>query len=125
GGDPPNAAEPPALDLDQLSSMCMGIPALRDSLLTTFLTEIRPRLERLAEAHQSGDARRLEFEAHSLKGMSGTIGATSCAEVFSGLEHRARTRELAARAPLFTRPLPQVYRAEQFIDGLNRTRKAA
>jgi two-component system, sensor histidine kinase and response regulator len=124
-GDAPDPAEPTALDLEQLGSMCMGIPALRDSLLTTFLTEIRPRLDRLAEAHQSGDARRLEFEAHSLKGMSGTIGATSCADVFSELEHRARTGELTGLAPLFKRALLEVYRAEQFIDGLNRTRKAA
>jgi HPt (histidine-containing phosphotransfer) domain-containing protein len=113
------------LDMAQLESMCMGIPALRDTLLNTFLTEIRPRLERMIEAHAARDARRIEFEAHSLKGMAATIGATVCAEIFSELEDLAREERLAGLAPHFKHAVLEVYRAEKFIASLDRDALAA
>lgn len=113
------------LDMAQLEAMCMGIPALRDTLLNTFLTEIRPRLERMIEAHAARDARRIEFEAHSLKGMAATIGATACAEIFSDLEDLAREDRLVGLAPHFKHAVLEVYRAEKFIAGLDRDALAA
>src|SRR5439155_8488477 len=65
--------EGPAIDLEQLDTACMGLPALRASLLHTFLGDVSIRLERLSHAFDAGDARRVEFESHGLKGMCATI----------------------------------------------------
>jgi HPt (histidine-containing phosphotransfer) domain-containing protein len=112
------------LDLEQLESMCMGIPTLRDSLLDTFLGEIRPRLELLTQAYAGGDARQLEFEAHRLRSMSATIGARACATLFGELEAAARANQLTNLNPILKRVTLEVFRAEQFIATLERGRAA-
>ena len=95
----------PALDLERLDQSSMGIPALRASLLGTFLAEARPRLEQLGQAVVAHDARRIEFEAHGLKGMCLTLGADVCAEIFAEMERLGREQQLGAgRAAAQARP---------------------
>ncbi len=77
---------PPALDPTRLEESCMGIPALRETLLKAFRDDVRPRVERMRQAVQVRDAKQVEFEAHGLKGMSATIGAAACADVFGRME---------------------------------------
>ena len=110
----------PALDLDRLEETCMGIPALRESLLNTFLTEVRPRLEQLGLAVNGRDARRVEFEAHGLKGMCATLGAAACAELFAELERVGRERTLGSAAPLLKRAYLEVTRTERYITTMER-----
>lgn len=88
------AQETTALDTARLEESCMGIPALRETLLRAFLDDVHPRVGRLRQAVQLRDARKIEFEAHGLKGMSATIGAAACADVFGRMEHLAREGEL-------------------------------
>jgi signal transduction histidine kinase/CheY-like chemotaxis protein/HPt (histidine-containing phosphotransfer) domain-containing protein len=112
-GDPP-----PALDLERLEETCMGIPALRATLLGTFLNDVRPRLEQLGQAAAAHDARRVEFEAHGLKGMCATIGATACAELFAALEKAGREHALEEAPGLIKRATVEVTRTERFVTWL-------
>jgi hypothetical protein len=110
----------PALDLERLGQSSMGIPALRASLLSAFLTEVRPRLEQLSEAVVVHDARRIEFEAHGLKGMCLTLGADVCGEVFAEMECLGREQRLDGMAPLLKRAHLEVTRTERYIATLER-----
>jgi CheY-like chemotaxis protein/HPt (histidine-containing phosphotransfer) domain-containing protein len=105
----------PIIDTARLEESCMGIPALRDALLQTFINDIGSRMTRLTEAVVSHDARRIEFEAHNLKGMSATIGAGGCAEVFAEIERLAKDEQVVDIHPLMNRANQEVERAESYI----------
>jgi len=110
----------PALDLARLEVMSMGVPALRDSLLSTFLSDVRPRLERLGLAVNGRDARGIVFEAHGLKGMCATVGATACAELFAELERVGRGQMLGLVPPLLKQAHLEVTRTERYITTMER-----
>jgi PAS domain S-box-containing protein len=107
--------EGPAIDLEQLETACMGLPALRTSLLHTFLGDVANRLDRLTHAFDANDARRVEFEAHGLKGMCATIGAAGCTTLFGGIEEKARDENIAEARPLLEPAVAEVHRAQEFI----------
>lgn len=111
----PLVPDGPALDLEQLETACMGLPALRSSLLHTFLHDVTSRLERLRQAFDSADARRVEFEAHGLKGMCATIGANGCVLLFTEIEERAREDRVVEARVLLQPSVAEVERTEQFI----------
>jgi HPt (histidine-containing phosphotransfer) domain-containing protein len=111
----PTLPEGPALDLEQLESACMGLPALRSSLLHTFLDDMPGRLARLEKAFDSSDPRRLEFEAHGLRGMCATIGAHGCVMLFGEIEDRAREDQITEVRILLEPARAEVARTEQFI----------
>ncbi len=115
----PEIPEGPAIDLEQLETACMGIPALRSSLLHTYLQDVRPRLDRLAQAFEAGDARRIEFESHGLKGMCATIGAPGCAVLFGEMESWARDDRALEAVILLEPARHEVLRTEQFIQRLD------
>ena len=128
---PAPAAEPapPApdmlLDLSRLEDTSMGIPALRGALLSTFLNDVGPRVERLGEAIQSRDARRVEFEAHGLKGMTATIGAVHCLSVFAELERCGREGDLLGALQPLERARQEVERVRAYIQSTESERMAA
>ena len=115
-GDTPR----PALDLARLEETSMGIPALRDALLSTFLNDVRPRLEQLALAVNGRDAHQIEFGAHGLKGMCATVGATACAELFAELERLGRGQTLGLAPTLLKRAHLEVTRTERYIATMER-----
>jgi CheY-like chemotaxis protein len=116
--EPEDASVP--IDNVRLEESSMGIVALRDTLLTTYLAEVPPRLERLAEAIQAKDARRVEFEAHGLKAMCATVGAVACGSVFAEMERLASEERLADLAGLLPRARAEVERTEGYIARLER-----
>ncbi len=111
----PVTPDGPALDLEQLEMACMGLPALRSSLLHTFLHDVPGRVDRLRQAFEVSDPRRVEFEAHGLKGMCATIGANGCALLFGEIEERAREDQSAEAKVLLQPAMDEVVRTEQFI----------
>jgi two-component system sensor histidine kinase/response regulator len=113
--DVPEVPAGPAIDLEQLEAACMGLPALRSSLLHTYMIDIPGRLERLRFAFDANDTRRVEFEAHGLRGMCATIGATGCTLLFGEMEDRARGDRLAAARVLLEPAIEETSRTEQFI----------
>lgn len=115
----PPIPDGPAIDLEQLETACMGIPALRSSLLHTYLDDVRPRLGRLDKAFADGDARRIEFESHGLKGMCATIGAPGCALLFGEMESWARDDHALDARILMDPARHEVVRTEEFIRRLD------
>src|SRR5262245_22552889 len=111
----PELPEGPAIDLEQLEAACMGLPALRSSLLHTYMIDLPGRLERLRFAFDANDLRRVEFEAHGLRGMCATIGATGCTLLFGEMEERARADRTAAAQALLEPAITEAIRTEQFI----------
>jgi HPt (histidine-containing phosphotransfer) domain-containing protein len=111
-------AEPP-IDMKRLDDASMGIPAFRDALLRTFLNDLRPRLDRLDQALLNRSVDRLEMEAHGLKGMSATIGATKVAEIFEQIEALSRENMLEAAEELIARARQEAERLETHVKSLN------
>ena len=103
----------------------MGVPKLRDTLIQAFLSEVQPRLERLDAALGAGDAKKVEFEAHGLKGMSGTVGALQTASLFETIEQKGRDGSLAGLDALLERVRHEVDRVCSFIRPLHGVAEAA
>ena len=99
----------------------MGNPELKSILIRTFLHHIRPRLRRLRDVTDAGDAKAVEFEAHGLKGMSATIGAVCCASAFARIERLGREKRLEPVGPMLDYAEIEVSRVEALISA----RKAA
>ena len=81
--------DPTVLDVKRLDDASMGIPALREALLNTFMNDLNPRLDRMDMAILNHASLKLEHEAHGLRGMAATIGAIGCAAVFMEIERLA------------------------------------
>lgn len=68
--------------LDTLRQLTMpGEPDVLGEVLTVFLQETPPRMERLRNAWAAGDIQQMQRAAHSLKGSTGNIGARAMFEV--------------------------------------------
>jgi len=113
---PPTPMVP--IDNVRLEESCMGIPALRDALLQTFLADVGQRMLRLAEAISTKDARLVEFESHGLKGMSATIGASECVVAFEEIERAGREENLKNAMQTLEVAQGAVERAEAHIKRL-------
>jgi CheY-like chemotaxis protein/HPt (histidine-containing phosphotransfer) domain-containing protein len=117
---PVELPEGPAIDLEQLNTASMGLPALRTSLLHTYLDDVYTRLERLTAALDSGNAQRVEFEAHGLRGMCATIGATACTTLFGEMEYAAREERVPDARTYLDTAREAVRRTEEYIHRLER-----
>jgi hypothetical protein len=124
-GKPASDLASAPVDLERLEEMCMGVPKLRDTLIQAFLSEVQPRLERLHAALGAGDAKKVEFEAHGLKGMSGTVGALQTAALFETIEQKGRDGSLVGVDALLERVRHEVDRACSFIRPLHGVAEAA
>jgi HPt (histidine-containing phosphotransfer) domain-containing protein len=82
-------SDPLILDVKRLDDTSMGIASLRQQLLSTFVTDLSPRINRMYEAFINHAGNRLEHEAHGLRGMAATIGAVACTAVFAEIERMA------------------------------------
>ena len=124
---PPAPREGSPVEMEQLDQACLGLPALRTSLLHTFVGDVGTRLDRLGAAFDADDARRVEFEAHGLRGMCATIGAVGCVEQFAAIEHWAREERTSEARVLLQPALEEVRRVEAWIERFERmiTRSAA
>jgi HPt (histidine-containing phosphotransfer) domain-containing protein len=95
---------PPVLDPDVIESLRQltppGEPDVLKELLTLFLEDVPPRIEKLRVAWQAGDAVAVQRAAHSIKGSSGNIGATDLYAVCSRLDAQGRSGDLAPLAPM-------------------------
>lgn len=87
----PVVTAPPRPDLDLvrldvLRDLVPGSTAYLDRAISNFLTGCQDALATLEQAVRAGDAARLRFHAHSLKGSASNLGATEVARVAERLE---------------------------------------
>jgi HPt (histidine-containing phosphotransfer) domain-containing protein len=66
-----------------------GSPGLLNMLVTAFVEDVTTRLAQLRTAIDETDSRRIKEAAHSIKGMSGAMGAVRMSALSLDLEHRA------------------------------------
>jgi len=81
----------PALaDLDQALDILGGLEELLAEVLEVYLAELPDRRRTLAAALAQGDMAALRMAAHSLKGVSASVGACAASQAAKNLEHLAR-----------------------------------
>ncbi len=66
-----------------------GTPGLLNMLVTAFVEDVTSRLAQLRTAIDENDSRRIKEAAHSIKGMSGAMGAVGMSAISLDLECRA------------------------------------
>ena len=84
---PTSTALPPALDLSVLEALrSLGGNEIVADLTAAFAADGQDRLRKMHESLNSGDDTGARLAAHSLKGMSGSIGAMHLAALSGSLE---------------------------------------
>ncbi len=116
----PEVPAGPAIDLERLNRSSMGLPALRTSMLHTFVTDVAPRLQRFEEAIVARDLVAAEAEALRLRRMSTTVGAGGCASLFEIAEEWAQQGQCDALVRLLPMIQQEVDRAAEFVTRLER-----
>jgi HPt (histidine-containing phosphotransfer) domain-containing protein len=99
----------------------LTVPGEEDVLaqvLTLFLAEVPPRVQRLTEACRAGDAVAMQRAAHSLKGSSGNIGARALYDVCRQIDERGKAGDVAGAVPLLERLAAECARVETAITGI-------
>jgi HPt (histidine-containing phosphotransfer) domain-containing protein len=107
--------DPSILDVRRLDDACMGIATLREALITTFLGDLRPRLDRMEMAILNHSSQALEHEAHGLRGMAATIGAVGCVGVFEKIEYMAHDERFDGVEDLIEQARRETRRVEDHI----------
>ena len=74
----------------------MGSPELRELLVEAFLARTQQPLERLRLAHEAGDRKQVEIQAHALRGLCATLGASRAAALFDRIEHHCANEPRAS-----------------------------
>jgi HPt (histidine-containing phosphotransfer) domain-containing protein len=95
------------IDWNQLHSLrelqAEGDPDVVAQVVAMFQEDSAARVARACEALESGDAKGLRLEAHSIRGSAGMIGASVLCAAAAAVEHRAESA-----APVEIRPLVDV-----------------
>jgi PAS domain S-box-containing protein len=102
GGDQPSTSNghPSAIDTAVLKELqeAVGGEKLMNDLLAIFLENASKLVSELEQAIAQGDAEKLMRAAHSLRGSSATLGASSLATLCQKLETMGRERQLEGAA---------------------------
>lgn len=72
-----------------------GEPDVLNEVLTIFLQEVPPRIERLRTSWAGGNIQEMQRAAHSLKGSAGNIGAEALHEVCRQIDDKGRSGDLS------------------------------
>jgi HPt (histidine-containing phosphotransfer) domain-containing protein len=102
----------PVFDVGRLETSSMGNAEVRVMIVRTFLGSLEKTVQKLRAALETGDAGQVEFQAHSLKGMSGSVGAARCEVLFGEIERCGREGVPTEAWPLLYRATFELARAE-------------
>jgi CheY-like chemotaxis protein/HPt (histidine-containing phosphotransfer) domain-containing protein len=86
---PESSSGPPALDIGRLRESSGDDPVFMRELLDEYLTTLEERVAELEGSAHAGDAAKLRFQAHGLKGTSRTMGAAMLGDLFEQIEQCA------------------------------------
>ena len=90
------------LNRDAALEQVQGDEEFLDELYQIFYNEIPERKSSFAAAFEDGDAKRIVSLAHSLKGVSLTLGAFSCKRLAEEVELAARGGDLVTAREKYT-----------------------
>lgn len=89
------------LDENALLTTVGGNRELAGELAQIFLQELEPRIQEMASAIREGDADRLQFAAHALRGSAASLSATQVTASATALEAMARKGDLSMAESVF------------------------
>ena len=92
----PGAGSSSPVNLQVITNLYRVKPAVVTELIDNFLTTAGERLATIREAVEQADNHALRTAAHSLKGSSGTLGASGMADICADLEASGRDDNLGA-----------------------------
>ena len=72
-----------------------GEPDVLKEVLTLFLSEFPPRLEKLRNAQAAGNIQEVQRAAHSMKGSAGNIGARALFDACKEIEEASKAGEVS------------------------------
>ena len=116
---------PPVHDSAEVAQVGTGVTNLSAALNAAFLSELRPRLERLTRTLNQGDAAGVEREARGLAGLSTAVRAATCVTLFTELQHRGRNGTLEGATLILRRAYVQALRLESEISAMQEHRLRA
>jgi HPt (histidine-containing phosphotransfer) domain-containing protein len=115
-----DALDPKVIDsLRQLTAP--GEPDVLAEVLKIFLEDVPKKIRSLQLAAEAGDAGQVARLAHSLKGSSGNIGATSMMDVCRRIDDLAKAGDLEGVTPLLPTLTDEYHRVELEIKHLLQT----
>jgi CheY-like chemotaxis protein len=92
----------PEIEIDwHLLMERIGSEELVDEIIPIFIKDNIQRMQMLSQAVEKNDINEVKFYAHSLKGASGTVGATKLSELGRQLENDARNSDDSNFKPVF------------------------
>ena len=98
----------PTLDVGRLRESSGDDPVFMRELLDEYLATLDARVTELEDSAQAGDAPKVRFQAHGLKGTSRTMGAAMLGELFQQIELCGASGDLAAAQLAIARLAPEV-----------------
>lgn len=107
------------IDWEQLIRRLGGDEQLAAEVIPGFLADNRERLDMLAAAVKTGDAKAVKQYAHALKGASATIGAMHLPETANRLEIAGREEDVSQFEPLFEELRREFDELDSFLSKAN------
>jgi two-component system, sensor histidine kinase and response regulator len=104
------------LDLEQLRQSGGEDSAFAREILGEYLANLGPGIRDLESAARSGDAVKLKSHAHTLKGVSRTVGAMILGGIFEEIENRAVAGDVAGAKPAISRLPSEAARLRGFVE---------
>jgi CheY-like chemotaxis protein/HPt (histidine-containing phosphotransfer) domain-containing protein len=89
------------LDETALLATVCGNRELAGELAEIFLEELQPRMDEMGSAIRDGDAERVRFAAHALRGSAASLSATQVTASTGALEAMARAGDLSKAGGVF------------------------
>jgi PAS domain S-box-containing protein len=105
---PDSSSGVPPLDVGRLRESSGDDPVFMRELLDEYMMSLEERVSELAGSACAGDAAKLRFQAHGLKGTSRTMGAAALGELFHQIEQCAAAGDPAAAQPAIEQLTPEV-----------------
>jgi len=102
-----------------------GNPSFRREVIAAYLQEAPPHQVELSRSVAEGDARRVAFCAHALKGMAANLGLASLARSLYALEEKGRSGDLTGVAELWAQVGAQLQDAVGELEAMIATPEAA
>ena len=93
--DSPETPEP-VFEKAAFLSRVMGDEDLARVITETFLDDMPAQIEKLASAIAAGDIRKVEMQAHQIKGASANVGGEALREAAGEMEETSRAGRLEA-----------------------------
>jgi two-component system, sensor histidine kinase and response regulator len=110
------ASETESIDWTTIDETCDGDTEFAVELAATFAVSSEQSLTQIRDALASGDLPAAQRAAHSLKGASGSIGATLARALAADLEYAAKEGNASSSALLFEALRQEIERANQVLN---------